>query len=190
MAELATRRSALDGHVPADHIGEPGAVGVNLAVTREVQLWQVAAWPDTVDAVAKAVGSVTGAQAPGPRLAISGPNAVALRVEPLKWWILNAEPPTVASEQGAVVDLSHARTQVTLSGPAAADCLMRHLPLDLREESFPVGSVASTAFHHVGVTLWRNDAGIAVFLPRGFALSLWQLLLETAAQFGARAQID
>ena len=60
----------------------------------------------------------------------------------------------------------------------------RHLPLDLRPASFPVGSVASTAFHHVGVTLWRSDDGFELFLPRGFALSLWEMLLESAAQFG------
>jgi len=56
--------------------------------------------------------------------------------------------------------------------------------LDLRDASFPVGSVASTAFHHVGITLYRSEAGYDLFLPRGFALSLWEMLLESAAQFG------
>ena len=45
-------------------------------------------------------------------------------------------------------------------------------------------SVASTAFHHVGVTLWRSVEGYELFLPRGFAVSLWQGLLESAEQFG------
>jgi sarcosine oxidase gamma subunit len=44
--------------------------------------------------------------------------------------------------------------------------------------------VAATAFHHVGVTLWRSEAGYELFLPRGFALSLWELLYESAQQFG------
>jgi sarcosine oxidase gamma subunit len=36
----------------------------------------------------------------------------------------------------------------------------------------------------VGVTLRRSDAGYELFIPRGFAVSLWELLVETAEQFG------
>lgn len=64
------------------------------------------------------------------------------------------------------------------------ELLNRHLPLDLREGAFPLGSVASTAFHHVGITVWRSEAGYELFLPRGFAVSLWELLRESAEQFG------
>ena len=59
-----------------------------------------------------------------------------------------------------------------------------HLPIDLREISFPLNSVASTVFHHCSVTLWRSKNGYELFLPRAFALSLWEVLLESAAQFG------
>jgi len=62
--------------------------------------------------------------------------------------------------------------------------LNRNLPLDLRPSSFPVGSVASTVFHYVGVTLWHSDEGFELFLPRSFAVSLWELLQKNAAQFG------
>ncbi|HAF74482.1 MAG TPA: sarcosine oxidase subunit gamma, partial [Gammaproteobacteria bacterium] len=44
--------------------------------------------------------------------------------------------------------------------------------------------VASAGIHHVGVTLRRSDAGYELFIPRGFAVSLWELLVETAEQFG------
>ncbi|MCS5599280.1 MAG: hypothetical protein NZ707_05940, partial [Rhodospirillales bacterium] len=62
--------------------------------------------------------------------------------------------------------------------------LNRHLPIDLREKYFPVNSVASSAIHHVSVKLWRSDTGYHLFIPRGFALSLWAIFLETASQFG------
>ena len=62
--------------------------------------------------------------------------------------------------------------------------LNRHLPIDLRENSFPLNSVASTAFHHCSVTLWRSVEGYELFLPRAFALSLWEILVESASQFG------
>ena len=47
-----------------------------------------------------------------------------------------------------------------------------------------VDQVASGGIHHVGVTLWRSKTGYELFLPRGFAESLWELLIETAEQFG------
>ena len=122
--------------------------------------------------------------APGPRVAVVGTAGALLRIEPLKWWVFGTAAPVLSPEEGATLDLSHSRTHLQISGPQATTLLNRHLPLDLRAGSFPVGSVASTAFHHVGATLWRSEAGFELFLPRGFALSLWELLLESAAQFG------
>ncbi len=66
----------------------------------------------------------------------------------------------------------------------AAEFINRHFPLDLREASFPIGSVASSATHHVGVTLWHSADGYELFIPRGFSLSLWEGLVESAEQFG------
>ncbi|MEM9605743.1 MAG: sarcosine oxidase subunit gamma family protein [Pseudomonadota bacterium] len=189
MADLAIRQSALEGRVPAGHIGEPGRTGVHFDVVREVVLWQVAAWPDTLGAVGAAVAAPLGAaRAPGPGQSVTGDTGALLRVEPLTWWVLGVEPAALASDQGARVDLSHARTQVRVSGEAAATLLMRHLPLNLNDAAFPVGAVASSAIHHVGVTVWRSERGYELFAPRGFAASVWALLLETAAQFGATAQ--
>ena len=71
-----------------------------------------------------------------------------------------------------------------ISGPEASVCLNRLLPIDLREDRFVVNQVASGGIHHVGVTLWRNESGYELFIPRGFAQSLWEILIETAEQFG------
>jgi len=38
--------------------------------------------------------------------------------------------------------------------------------------------------HHVGVTLWRSTTGYELFIPRGFALSSWEILFDSALQFG------
>ncbi|MGR3913232.1 MAG: sarcosine oxidase subunit gamma, partial [Gammaproteobacteria bacterium] len=95
------------------------------------------------------------------------------------------DAPALAPEHGAILDLSHSRTHLRIGGVQAATLLNRHLPLDLREASFKQGAVASSALHHAGVTLWRSARGYELFIPRGFALSLWEILLESAAQFGA-----
>lgn len=166
-------------------LGEDQSAGVILENVHDLVLHQVAAWPDTVDAVGKQVAKAAGSKiAPGPCKAEVGSNASLLRIEPLKWWMFGAEAPGVDAEQGATLDISHSRTHLRITGSEAVPFLNRHLSLDLREDSFPVGSVASSVIHHVGVTLWRSEQGYELFIPRGFALSLWEGMVETATQFG------
>ena len=209
---MAERISALHGHYAPGRIGAPGETGVVLREVRGLILHQISAWPDTLARVGEKAARAAGVEsAPGPNTAreqrnparpagemdsAPDPDATAsaidrtaitalLRVDPLKWWILNAKAPQITAEQGTILDLSDARTHLRISGRRAANLLNRHLPLDLRPASFPEGAVASSALHHVGVTLWHSQYGYELFIPRGFALSLWEVLLQTAAQFGA-----
>ncbi|MBS1269523.1 MAG: hypothetical protein MAG794_00474 [Gammaproteobacteria bacterium] len=182
---MADRISALDGHYNTGRFGEPGEIGVTLSEVRSLTLYQLAAWPDTIDAVAAKAAEMAGADAaPGPCAATLGSQGALLRIEPLKWWLYGAEARAIDPEQGTALELSHSRTHVRLAGPYARVCLNRLIPLDLRGQSCPVGAVASTAMHHVAVTLWRSNNGFELFLPRGFALSLWEMLFDTAVQFG------
>lgn len=186
---MAERISALDGHYQTGRFGEPGEPGVTVREVRSLTLHQIAAWPDTVAEVgARAVRAAGADAAPGPGAAIVGSRGAVLRVEPLKWWLHGAEAPAVEAAEGATLDLSHARTQVRVTGPGARECLNRLIPLDLRSESFPVNSAAATAMHHVGVTLWHSKDGYELFLPRGFAASLWEVLFDTAGQFGVEVR--
>ena len=139
--------------------------------------------------VAAKIKDSVGADAPGPCTANEGATAAVLRIEPLKWWIIGAgESIALEAEQGACLDLSHSRTHVRISGSNVTDLLNRLLPLDLREQQFSVGSVASSSMHHIGVTLWRSSQGYELFLPRGFALAAWEILFESATQFGLEVQ--
>ncbi len=181
------RVSGLHGYY---HTGRFGAdngsgPGVTLQEINELTLWQVAAWPEAFAAVSASVAKQCGvSKAPAPGQAEVGEKAVLLRAEPLKYWVIGMVPSELSSDEGAIVDQSHSRTRVRVSGSEAASLLNRHLPLDLRDSAFPVGSVASTAFHHIGITLWRNKDGYDLFMPRGFAVSLWELLTHSAEQFG------
>ena len=59
------------------------------------------------------------------------------------------------------------------------------LPGTNEDRNFPDLSSASTAIHHVSVKLFRlSEKEFRLFIPRGFALSIWEILLETASQFG------
>ena len=93
--------------------------------------------------------------------------------------------PALAAEEGTTLDLSHSRTHLRVRGREAQTCLNRLVSLDLRPNGCPLDSVMSTALHHVGITIWHSRDGFELFVPRGFALSLWEVLTDTAAQFGA-----
>jgi len=182
---MAERESALRGHYKQGRFGEPGEPGMTLTEVPGLKLFQLAAWPDTVEEVgAKAAAHAGAASAPGPGRVVAGSNGALLRVEPVKWWLYGATADKLDPGLGATLDLSHSRTHVRAAGPRSRECLNRLLPIDLRAESFDTGSVAASSMHHVGVTVWRSEDGFELFLPRGFAVSLWEVLLATAEQFG------
>lgn len=162
--------------------------GVSLDEVHPISLVQVAAWPNMLRNVGERVAKLCGVDiAPGPGQAQTGAHGSLLRVEPLKWWFIMKDSapslPAITRDLGAVLDLSHSRTQIVITGDKAEIFLNHFLPLDLRDGSFPVGTVASTAFHHVGVTLWRNTSGYNLFIPRSFSASLLEILMETAHQY-------
>lgn len=182
---MVDRISALDGHYHSGRFGTDGDTGVCLQLIRDLQLQQVAAWPDTIRKAADAAAKAAGAdEAPAPGSAINGERGAILRIEPLKWWLVGVDSLQIDPEQGATLDLSHSRTQIRITGPKSTALLNRLLPVDLRNANFREGAVASSAMHHVGVTLWRSTTGYELFIPRGFALSSWEILFDSALQFG------
>jgi len=182
---MVNRASALDGHYKSGRFGTAGDTGVTLELIRDLNLSQIALWTGTIAEGGVMIGEALGSEPlPGPGRAVEHDGKAALRIEPLKWWLLDINSPQLEAEQGATLDIAHSRTAIRIGGEHAAELLNRLLPLDLRSGSFPVGSVGSSAIHHVGVTLWHSHRDYVLFVPRGFALSVWQVLLESAKQFG------
>lgn len=147
-------------------------------------LWRIAAWPETLQGVGSAAANWAGCDsAPTPGRAVVGSQATLLRVQPLAWWIYESDPGELAMERGTRLDISHNMQSIKLSGPKARAVLARLLPIDLRDRALPVGGVAGTMAHHVGVTLWRKDDDMyKLFVPRTFAASLAEAAVEVAHQ--------
>ena len=183
---MVNRETALSAQYQTGHFGLADVTGVTLSEVKNLKLMQVAAWPDTVSSIGAKLATVAGcSDAPAPGRNTRGSNGILVRIEPLKWWLLGSnELPDISSVEGATLDVSHSRTCVRIEGSNATDLLNRFLPIDLREHAFSDGAVASTAFHHVGVTLIRSGTAYELFIPRGFALSLWEMLIDSAEQFG------
>ena len=179
------RSSALESNYPVGINAANNESRLQLSEIKNLQLTQVAAWPESINKVGSNIANhLNFSEYAPPNKAIVNNSVVMMRIEPLKWWIIGSDVPMLSSNEGTSLDLSHSLTHLEISGPSTSLFLNRHLPIDLREKYFPVNSVASSAIHHVSVKLWRSDTGYHLFIPRGFALSLWEIFLKTASQFG------
>ena len=182
---MAKRSSALESNYLVGINAANNESRLQFSEIKNLQLTQVAAWPDSINKVGSYISNHLNLnEYATPNKAIVKNSVVMMRIEPLKWWIIGSDTPVLSSDDGTSLDLSHSFTHLEISGPSASLFLNRHLPLDLREKYFPVNSVATSAIHHVSVKLWRSDSAYHIFIPRGFALSLWEIFLETASQFG------
>ncbi|MTI43218.1 heterotetrameric sarcosine oxidase gamma subunit [Roseibium hamelinense] len=187
---MAEWTSALESHLSLGRFGTSGVIGVTLSEVGGFSLTQISAWPEQLEAAGQYAARLGNCETfPGPGQCVEGAGGTLMRVEPLKWWLIAptmpAEQAGLPNELGAELDLSSSRTWIRVSGPDAEGLLNRFLPLNLSGKTFPTGSVASSAIHHIGITLWRSQEGFNLLLPRSFAASIWELLTESATQFGA-----
>ena len=191
---MASPVSPLNGYYTKGGSGVSGTPAVVFEEVKEFHHLQFAAWPETISKLgarcAKAFGS---SRTPGPGRFVQTRSGVFLRVEPLKWWLISTDDApipelNVPATEGSALDISHSRAWLKISGDKAQQLLNQFLPIDLREAAFSTGSVASTAFHHTGVTVWRTDGEFNLLLPRSFAVSLWEMLQESALQYGLEVQ--
>lgn len=182
--------SALTPYLCRGKFGKSGQAGIVMSDICAMQMIQFSAWPDSLNAIGRIAAQVADASTfARPQQMLVGKKARLLRLEPLKWLVVRPDLsslsiPEIPADQGGVLDVSHARSWLTIKGENAAQLLNHFLPLDLREQSFPVHTMASTAFHHLNANLWREDDGYHLLLPRGFAASLYELLFDSALQYG------
>ena len=152
---------------------------------RNLLIQQIAAWPDEISNLEKLFSDQLGVQKNIDFNRGEILNNISLwRMEPSKWWLLGGTI-NLPENLGTSLELSHAFTSISIEGDKSDILLNRHLPLDLRLDNFPINASASSAIHHVSVKLFRiSEKEFRLFIPRGFALSIWEILLETASQFG------
>lgn len=99
------------------------------------------------------------------------------------------------SAHAAVIDQSHARAALRLSGERVREVLSKGSMVDIHPSAFPVGAAASTSFAHIGVQFWRTEDGPdgAVFeflVARSMAGSFWSWFAASATEFGCRVTTD
>ena len=182
---MLKRNSSLDSiYLPGSY---PNKNDITLTFKEDKSLFlkQLACWPNTLFETENFIKQELGLNnVPDFNKGFVNEEISIWRIEPLKWWILKKEL-NLPEELGTNLDLSQAFTCINISGENASLLLNRFLPIDLRDTMFPEFSSASAAIHHVSIKLlkYSND-NYYLFIPRGFALSIWEILLESSKQFG------
>jgi sarcosine oxidase subunit gamma len=118
---------------------------------------------------------------------------VVLSTRPERWLVLTPPGPPGAAHSlwreacagcAATVDLSSAFTALYVAGPAVREVLARGCRVDLHDEAFASGSVASTHMAQVAVTLAALPAGWLFLTPSTTARHFREWLTATAGPFG------
>ncbi|MDJ0896820.1 MAG: sarcosine oxidase subunit gamma family protein [Alphaproteobacteria bacterium] len=200
MAELH-RHHALDAtYAPGTYGASGEAPGVRLSRHSALAIVQVAAFAGGGEAVRRVAEEVTGlAPDPTPNRAVTKGDRSWLWIAPERWLLIasaDAKPDAdlaaaIPTDQGSVVDLSHARVALRLEGPDARTVLAKGCSLDFHPSVFGPGACAqSTLFHVATLIQCRGADSFDLFAARGFGQSLWEMLVDAALEFGCEVAAD
>ncbi|HXQ40944.1 MAG TPA: sarcosine oxidase subunit gamma family protein [Candidatus Udaeobacter sp.] len=197
MAEAAAARSALEGlHRPGRHGKAEGAPGVTLAELQGIGLASVIVRKGKAAQASEAAKRSFGVDLPETPRRAEGKGIEFLWAGPGQWLALSrdglsageleARLAPVFAGLASVAEQSDGRTVLRIAGPKARDVLAKGLPIDLHPRAFRPGDTALTVAALIGAQIWQVDEvptyELAVF--RGFALSFWHFLTESAAEYG------
>jgi methylglutamate dehydrogenase subunit D len=188
------RRSPLEGVLAPGHYGAepPDGPGITIALRRGLALLQVMARRGAEPHVAQQLGLD-----PTPGRASGVAAGTALWLAPGAWMIVAEGRDGGAPHQSlredlrelaAVVDQSHGRAVLRLSGARARDVLAKGCRLDLHPRVFQPGMCAQTAIAQVGVLLHQVDERPTydLYVSAGYAVHFLEWLTSCAAEIGCR----
>jgi methylglutamate dehydrogenase subunit D len=178
---------------PGSHGNFADGVGVVLSEIQPGSIVQAAAWPRHEKQLIAAIGSTTGLAVPdGAGGGVSTGGKAAFGFAPGKFLISTEEEGlaekllrTVPIDVGTVVDLSHGRTALRISGPKAEWVLAKFFAIDFSLPLLPVGSGISTNHHDVFAQVQRTGADqfdLTIF--RSFARAFWISLCHGSEEVG------
>ncbi len=177
--------------------GRHGAGGGAPVLIRErrMEVVQIIARRERVDACAGAITSATGLRLRGPNAAVHAGEFSALWIQPRNWLVMRPWQGegglfrllrAACGQNGAVVDQAGGKTILRISGRHARTVLEKGCRVDLHGSVFAPGSAAVTPIAHVNVVLTQADdqPSYDLVLPSTFAETFLEWLEMSAAEFG------
>ena len=200
MPDQPPRLSPLAGTlVPGDYgLATRDGAGVLIEERLGLSIVQVATRRGQAEAAASAIERSMGISPSSEANSVAaGERASAVWIAPGQW-LLVAEGMAegelerllreAVRDATAIMDQSHARSVLRIAGPQAGALLAKGCPLDLDPRTFPAGTCAQSMVGPVAALLHRLDETLLfdLYLPRSYAVSVWEWLTESAAEFGFR----
>ena len=177
-------KSPLAGHAPLVRAGTRLAEGDPAPIT------SIAPYPGRkaqVDAALAPLGLVF----PAPNAQSTAPQARLVWAGRDMAFLIGAEAPEALAAHAALTDQGDGWAILTLAGPAAAEALMRPIPLDLRLAAFPVGRCARAPLNHMQALLLRTGPdAFEVMVFRSMARTAWAEIAEALEVLAARARLS
>jgi heterotetrameric sarcosine oxidase gamma subunit len=170
--------------------GDPGTVGIKISERRDLSIVQVSAIPGVPDNRA-AIEVAIGTALPAPNKSAVG-RRTALWVGPGRWFVVEPGRGALADELDkaaggslVVMDLSHSRTVLRISGAKVRDVIAQGCAVDLHPRAAKAGdSFVTSVARHSAVLHLVGDTTMDVYVYRSFGQDLYEWLLEAAAQYG------
>lgn len=170
----------------------PSCPGFALQEQPIASLWQVAAFKGCGDALAAKLASLFDGQPPTVGKALKADDMALIWSGPDQWWLTSqtlsqdalAErlSSLVDADEAVMLDLSHARCCLRLTGARRFDILNKSCSLDFLH--FQTGDVAMTLVEQLAVTLVAVDADTTdLYVTTSFAQALVDYLDHGAAEF-------
>ena len=189
---MVERLSSMKSKLIPGHFGASGVAGVVLGERPVAILQQVAGWQGFEDVAAPMLADLGLTGLGGYRSAQVVKGCTAWRTAPDKVLIEGAKDLSpYANDELVTLDLSHARTAITLRGANARDVLAQVIAIDTSPQAFTVGDFLQTGIHHVGVLIHCTAAdSFEILTPVTWAETLWEVLEHNAAPFGYEISKD
>lgn len=199
LSQPARRRSPFTSHTAHPRPGPGGRTGVHLLATMLPGVTQVSTWISGIAGLEAALQRVLGC-APPTRTGqlLASRLGKVLRTGPEEFLFLSddgertdaALRQEVTPDVGAVLDLTHARSRIRISGERCLDTLAKLYALDMRADAFPVGEARLSGHHHVPCLLHRIEPtcfDLIVFTT--YALDQLEAIEDAALEYGVVVEL-
>jgi methylglutamate dehydrogenase subunit D len=161
----------------------------------EVGLATVTARKGKRAALVDAARSAFGVELPDVPRRVEGREIAFVWSGPDQWLACRHPAPAVGMEAllaapfaglAAVVDQSHGRTLLRVTGRNVRDALAKGVSVDLHPRAFKAGDAAATLVSHIPVHLWQIDdrPTYEFAVARSLAQSFWHWLEASSAEYG------
>jgi sarcosine oxidase subunit gamma len=164
-------KTALAGQAPVTHLG------TTLAEADPGPITSIAAFPGQMKKLVKALGHFPAPNTHAKDLVWTGPEQA---------FLLGRPAPDLAG-LGAVTDQSGGWACLSLTGPKAAEVLMRLIPLDLRQ--LGPGQAARAPLGHMSAILMGEEGGFRILVFRSMARTAWHEIEDAMKMLAARAAV-